>query len=116
MTLVDSAKSGSASCGVMSVSELEMLLALSQAIPEIERVEILPKRGRLKNEMTSFRYDVVLRVAGGEGQRTSDQLEVGSGKWEVRSGSSLISSLFSLKSRTVSRTDPSASQANNARS
>ena len=43
-------------------------VALADAVPEICGVEILPKRGWHQNEMTRFRYDVVLQV-GKEGDR-----------------------------------------------
>ena len=36
--------------------------ALAADVPEISAVEILPKRGWHQNEMTRFRYDVVLKV------------------------------------------------------
>ncbi|PYX86501.1 MAG: hypothetical protein DMG68_15180, partial [Acidobacteria bacterium] len=39
-----------------------LFTALQQRIPKITGVEILLKRGRYHNEMTQFRYDVVLRV------------------------------------------------------
>ena len=37
-------------------------LLLPELIPSISFVEVLPKRGKLQNEMTRFRYDVVLHV------------------------------------------------------
>ena len=40
--------------------------ALKQRIPKISRVELQVKRGRYRNEMSEFRYDVVLRI--GESQ------------------------------------------------
>ncbi len=39
-------------------------LALRQRFPAIRHVEILPKRGSAMNEMTRFRYDVLIRTAG----------------------------------------------------
>ena len=39
-------------------------LALRQRYPAIRTVEILPKRGTAANEMTRFRYDVLIRTAG----------------------------------------------------
>src|SRR6185295_3697258 len=43
--------------------------ALRQRLPQIARVEVHPKRGRAHNELTGFRYQVVLRVgAAGEGR------------------------------------------------
>ncbi len=39
--------------------------ALSRRRPEIGRVEVHPKRGRARNELTAFRYQVVLRVGEG---------------------------------------------------
>lgn len=38
----------------------EFFLRLKEQIPQIGDVEILPKRGRYQNEMTQYRYDVVL--------------------------------------------------------
>ena len=43
----------------------EFFLALKQHFPQINRVRILPKRGRAENEMTRFRYDAVLSVNTG---------------------------------------------------
>src|SRR5262249_55491373 len=42
--------------------------ALRDALPRISRVEIAPKRGRSINELTKFRYQVVLHI--GEGPET----------------------------------------------
>ncbi|MCA1566084.1 MAG: amino acid adenylation domain-containing protein [Acidobacteria bacterium] len=39
-----------------------LFFALSRHLPEISHVEILHKRGRYHNELTRFRYDVVLHV------------------------------------------------------
>ncbi len=36
--------------------------ALQEHLPRVSRVEILPKRARLQNEMTRFRYQVVIQV------------------------------------------------------
>jgi amino acid adenylation domain-containing protein len=44
------------------VVEPGFFLALGGYLPRISRVEIRPKRGRSPNELTLFRYDVVLRV------------------------------------------------------
>ncbi|HVG91213.1 MAG TPA: amino acid adenylation domain-containing protein, partial [Alphaproteobacteria bacterium] len=40
----------------------DFFTALPQRLPQINRVEINLKRGRVHNELTSFRYDVVLHV------------------------------------------------------
>ncbi|MEQ9672408.1 AMP-binding protein [Coleofasciculus sp. G2-EDA-02] len=37
-------------------------IALKQQFPRIRHVEILPKRGRYHNELTKFRYDVILHL------------------------------------------------------
>ncbi|HEY7818465.1 MAG TPA: AMP-binding protein, partial [Vicinamibacteria bacterium] len=37
--------------------------ALGKRLPQIQHVQIQPKRGRARNELTEFRYDVILRVA-----------------------------------------------------
>jgi amino acid adenylation domain-containing protein len=44
------------------VIDPHFFLILRTQIPEISYVEILPKRGRFQNEMTQFRYDVVLHI------------------------------------------------------
>jgi len=36
--------------------------ALKEHLPQISRVEVLPKRGRIQNELTRFRYQVVIYV------------------------------------------------------
>ncbi len=41
--------------------------ALRSAVPSITRTTIEPKRGRVRNELTRFRYDVSLRIGVGEG-------------------------------------------------
>ncbi len=41
--------------------------ALRSAVPAIASTLIEPKRGRVRNELTRFRYDVSLRIGGGEG-------------------------------------------------
>ena len=40
----------------------EFFFALKDSLPKIGHVEIRPKRGRHHNELTRFRYDVVLRL------------------------------------------------------
>jgi amino acid adenylation domain-containing protein len=44
------------------VIDPDFFLALQQELPQISRVEIKLKRGRFHNELTRFRYDVVLHV------------------------------------------------------
>ncbi|MDI1279363.1 non-ribosomal peptide synthetase [Methylobacter sp.] len=44
------------------VIDPHFFLMLKAQIPEISYVEILPKRGRFRNEMSQFRYDVVLHI------------------------------------------------------
>ncbi|HZF12136.1 MAG TPA: amino acid adenylation domain-containing protein [Thermoanaerobaculia bacterium] len=39
--------------------------ALKRRLPKIGRVEVHPKRGRFHNELTGFRYQVVLRLGAG---------------------------------------------------
>ncbi|MEB3279243.1 MAG: amino acid adenylation domain-containing protein [Lyngbya sp.] len=41
----------------------QFFIALKQHFPQITRVEILPKRGHAENELTQFRYDVILHLA-----------------------------------------------------
>jgi amino acid adenylation domain-containing protein/thioester reductase-like protein len=43
----------------------EFFTALQQHLPEIDRVEVQLKRGACHNEMTRFRYDVVLHIGTG---------------------------------------------------
>ncbi len=45
--------------------EPEFFAALQQHLPQIERVEIQLKEGAYHNEMTRFRYDVVLHIGTG---------------------------------------------------
>ena len=42
----------------------EFFVELAEQMPQIQSVEILPKRGRRLNEMARFRYDVIIRLAG----------------------------------------------------
>ncbi len=42
----------------------DFFTALPQQVPEISRVEIQLKRGRHSNELTRFRYDVILHIGG----------------------------------------------------
>ena len=44
------------------VIDPDFFTALPQRLPQISRVEINLKRGQARNELTSFRYDVVLHV------------------------------------------------------
>jgi ubiquinone/menaquinone biosynthesis C-methylase UbiE len=48
-------------------------VALKQAFPEINRVKIQPKRGLIRDEMTRFRYDVILDIQGSEGIRDESE-------------------------------------------
>ena len=43
----------------------ELFIALRRQLPRISRVEINVKQGRSNNELTRFRYDVVLYVGPG---------------------------------------------------
>ncbi|HEX2092664.1 MAG TPA: amino acid adenylation domain-containing protein, partial [Longimicrobiaceae bacterium] len=40
--------------------------SLGERLPAVGHVEVLHKRGRFRNEMTEFRYDVVLHVGAGD--------------------------------------------------
>ena len=55
----------------------DFFLALKQQIPRINRVEIQLKRGTAHNELTRFRYDVVLHV----GEAVNEPLECGWLDW-----------------------------------
>ena len=59
---------------------------LRERIPGIGAVEILPRRGTLENELTKFRYQVIIRV-GPPAQSTPPLLAPGSGarRGEIRS-------------------------------
>jgi SAM-dependent methyltransferase/acyl carrier protein len=52
----------------LSDAELQLspwlFYALQKELPRITRVEVYPRRGRAHNELTQFRYQVVLRVGG----------------------------------------------------
>ncbi|AKT40595.1 non-ribosomal peptide synthetase [Chondromyces crocatus] len=54
--------------GVMNENELvidpRFFTALSRKFPQITHVEVTPKRGLHRNELTLFRYDVALQVGG----------------------------------------------------
>ena len=52
--------------------------ALAAHLPKIGRVEVMPKRGQADNELTRFRYDVVLHV----GDRPGTRLNVAMADWE----------------------------------
>ncbi|ACB75251.1 non-ribosomal peptide synthetase [Opitutus terrae] len=47
----------------------EFFVALRHRYPQISRLEVRPKRGRIQNEMTRFRCDVTVHV-GGSGEPT----------------------------------------------
>ncbi|WP_198299662.1 non-ribosomal peptide synthetase [Tumebacillus avium] len=47
--------------------------ALKEAVPQISRVEVLLKRGVARNELTQFRYDVILHVGGTDAQEAALQ-------------------------------------------
>ena len=46
-----------------------LFMALQSAVPELDSVEILLKAGQFDNELTRFRYDVVLRRRDGSANR-----------------------------------------------
>ena len=54
------------------------------ALPRIGRVEIRPKRGPADNELTRFRYDVVLHVGERGGRRRSSLARLGAWRAEPR--------------------------------
>ncbi len=66
--------------------EEELLLdpAFFRGLPGVSRVEIRPRRGRVANELTRFRYQVTIHVGAG----AVDRLAV---EWEDARGSSLES-------------------------
>src|SRR4029079_6845967 len=50
----------------------EFFSTLNRRFPEVARVEMQLKRGRMQNELTRFRYDVVLHVGTGEPEQQLD--------------------------------------------
>ncbi len=74
--------------GVADEEELavdpELFLALARRLPAVRRVQVLLKRGRHANELTRFRYDVILHVGSGDGETEGD--EPLSRAWESLSG------------------------------
>jgi len=50
----------------------EFFSTLNRRFPEVARVEMQLKRGRMQNELTRFRYDVVLHVGTGEPEQELD--------------------------------------------
>jgi amino acid adenylation domain-containing protein len=60
----------------------DFFLALARGLPAIRRVQVLLKRGRYANELTRFRYDVVLHVGGAESGETAAGEDQGSQAWE----------------------------------
>src|SRR5262249_44508030 len=46
------------------VIDPSFFLALQKQLPEISRIEVMPKRGWFDNELTQFRYQVVIEVGG----------------------------------------------------
>ena len=52
-----------------------LFLALQQQFSKIGAVRVLVKRGRCRNEMSTFRYDVVLSIGSGTGEGPPDWIE-----------------------------------------
>ncbi len=76
---------------ILRVSEEQELLidpaffrALRQELPSIAAVEVRPKRGRNCNELTQFRYDVVLRIAETSAQ-SDEKLKIDWQDWKAKS-------------------------------
>ena len=51
----------------------EFFYLLKDALPRVNHVEIAPKRGRSLNELSKFRYQVILQVGGGPEYLQPDQ-------------------------------------------
>jgi amino acid adenylation domain-containing protein len=72
---------------VRRLQENELLVApaffaaLAQRLPRIGRVEVHPKRGRAHNELTGFRYQVVLRTAADE--NAAEEREIPWRDWQA---------------------------------
>ncbi|MBW4636662.1 MAG: amino acid adenylation domain-containing protein [Gloeocapsa sp. UFS-A4-WI-NPMV-4B04] len=56
--------------------------AFKQHLPQIERVQIQPKRGCYSNELTKFRYDVILHVGVGEQREQINSSPLPSLDWQ----------------------------------
>lgn len=56
--------------------------ALKERMPRISRVEVLPKRGFADNELTRFRYDVLLHVGDDEAAAEEDVADAAWRQWE----------------------------------
>jgi hypothetical protein len=69
-----------------------LFLALARRLPAVRRVQVLLKRGRHANELTRFRYDVILHV-GGEGAEAGGD-EPGFRAWEPSSSLSGLERLL----------------------
>ncbi|MFC7440511.1 amino acid adenylation domain-containing protein [Laceyella putida] len=61
--LITKAKQRAASDGELLLDPA-FFYALAREIPEINRIRIMPKRARSLNELSQFRYDVILEVNG----------------------------------------------------
>ncbi|MCC6485932.1 MAG: methyltransferase domain-containing protein [Candidatus Hydrogenedentes bacterium] len=62
----------------------EFFAALRDSLPRITSITVSPKRGAAHNELTRFRYDVILYVEGGTGQAVrADWRDWEEGKWSV---------------------------------
>ncbi len=59
------------------VIDPEFFRAMREQIDRVGRVEVLLKHGRSRNELTQFRYDVILHLDVEEAPRTIDQRVVG---------------------------------------
>lgn len=57
----------------------EFFHALRTDLPEIHRIEVLPKRGRHVNELSTYRYDVVLYI-GDESRTVAPAMPLGWGR------------------------------------
>src|ERR1051326_7949916 len=51
------------------VIDPSFFVALKDYLPRITHVEIVPKRGRYHNELTRFRYEVIIHVQSKEQER-----------------------------------------------
>jgi len=82
--------------GVADEEELvvdpELFLALARRLPAVRRVQVLLKRGRHANELTRFRYDVILHVGGGDAEAGGG--EPGFRAWEPSSSLSGLERLL----------------------
>ena len=82
------------------VIDPEFFLTLGEVHPAVEHVEVLQKRGRAHNELTEFRYDVVVHVGHGASATSGHSARL---EWETEQLS--VESLEGLRGRLEAESD-----------